>query len=160
QHRNQAAEDDRPADTRPRRIVDRCAMAELAHGFGDVGAHEDQPVFIGMGEAEAGIGLAKAAHALQRIVHSLFDLADGLDQMSESLIAKRQHQRFLVLEVEVERRRRNADPVGDSTDRDLVVTLLKEQLLGRMEDLLAAGMALAAALAAASRYCRKDAQKG
>ena len=80
--------------------------------------------------------------------------------MSEGLIAKRQHQRFLVLEVEVERRRRNADPVGDSTDRDRVVALLEEQLLGRMEDLLPAGMTLAPALAASRRYCRKHAQKG
>jgi hypothetical protein len=72
--------------------------------------------------------------------------------MPEGLIAKRQHQRFLVLEVEVEGRRRNADPVGDAADRGRVVALLEEQLLGRVEDLLAAGMALAPALAAAHCY--------
>jgi hypothetical protein len=148
QHGDKAAEHDRATNTRPRRIVDRRTMAELAYRFRDVGSHEDQPVFIGMAETEAGIGLAEAAHTLHRIIDGLFDLADGLDQMPEGLIAKRQHQRFLVLEIEVKRRRRNADPVGDASDRGLIVALLEEQLLGGVEDLLAAGMALAPALAA------------
>ena len=152
QHGDKAVEHDRATNARPRRIVDRRTMADLAHRFGDVGSHEHQPVFVGMAEAEAGIGFAEAAHALHRIVHRLLDLADGRDQMAEGLIAKRQHQRFLVLEVEVERRRGNADPVGDAADRGRVVALLEEQLLGRVEDLLAAGMALAPALAAARSY--------
>jgi hypothetical protein len=156
---DQALEHQCAANAGLRRIVGRRAMADLADGLRNVGAQEHQAVLVGMAEAEADIGFAKSPHPLQRVGHGPFDLADRLDQMPEGLIAKRQHQRFLVLEVQVQRRRRNADAIGDPPDRGRIVALLQEQLLGGLEDLLTAGMALAAAFAAGRQHCREPCQK-
>src|SRR4029453_16335204 len=98
--RDQALEYQRAADARLRRIIGRRTMADLADGLRDVGPQEHQPVLVRMGQTEADIGLAKSTHPLQRVADGPLDLADRLDQMPEGLIAQRQHQRFLVLEVE------------------------------------------------------------
>src|SRR5262245_59219312 len=125
-------------------------MADLADRFRDVGTQEDQTVLVGMAQPESRVGLAKTADTLERILDRPFDFLDGLDQMLEGLVAERQHQRFLVVEVEVERGRRNTDPIGDEPYGRVVVALLQEQLLGSLEDFLTPCVAFASAFAARS----------
>src|SRR5471030_1637197 len=97
-----------------------------------------------MSQAEADIGLAAMAQPLERRQSLLLELPDAFKQETERLVAKRDQDRFLVLEIEVERRRRHADLIGDPADRGRLIPLPQEELLGGLEDLVAPGMPLAA----------------
>src|SRR5215813_14730394 len=99
-------------------------MADLTNGLRHVRSQEHQAVFVRMGEAETDISFAETADTLKRIANRLLNLVDRLHQMPKGLVAQRQHQGFLVLEVEVEGGRRDADPIGNAPDRRVVVALL------------------------------------
>ncbi len=91
------------------------------------------------------------AQPLDRRQALIGDLAHALDEEAERLVAERQHDRFLVLEVEVERGRRHTHHVGDPADRRGLVALPDEQLLRCQQDLVAPGVTLAASLPGADR---------
>ncbi len=114
--RNKALEYDRAADARPRRVIRRHPVSELADRFRNVGAEEHQLVLVRVGQAELEIGLAEPADPLARFADGGLDLADALDQVPEGLIAERQHHLFLVLEIEIQRGRGHPDPVRDPAD--------------------------------------------
>ena len=108
-----------------------------------------------MREPELQVGLAEAADALARVPNRGLDLLDALDQVPKGLIAERQHHLFLVLEIEIQRGRRYADPVRDPADGRGLVAQFQEQLFGGLKDFLATGMPLAALFPARRHGCRK-----
>ena len=59
---------------------------------------------------------------------------NSLRERAEVGVAELLEQRLLVLEVEVDGRRRVLDPVGDLAHRDGLVALLGEELAGGVED--------------------------
>ena len=62
------------------------------------------------------------------------DLPELAGEGAEVLVAELPHQGVLVREVEVDRRGRVLDPLGDPPHRDGVVALVGEELPGRVED--------------------------
>jgi hypothetical protein len=123
-------------------------VAAFLDRLGRVARHEGEPVFARVLEAEIDVGPAALPQLLDRLQPFMLDAAHLGDQEAEGLVAERHHDGVLVGEIEVERGRRNAHPVGDLADRRGGKALLEKQLLGGREDLVAAGMTLAPALPA------------
>ena len=84
-------------------------------------AHEQQPVVLGMGEPEVGVGATLAQELVERVVCAGGGQLEGFVEAPEDALHHRQDQRLLVREVAVDRRRRDADRVGHGADGDRVL---------------------------------------
>jgi len=81
---------------------------------------------VGVLQAEPRVAAAEGEDAVHR-VRGQPPLAEGLEQAPEVLLAAALEQRFLVLEVVVDGRRRVLDRVRDAAHRDALVPLAGEQ---------------------------------
>ena len=108
--------------------------------------HEHESVVLRMGEPELDVAAARFGKRVERRLRRLDGTGDPFGQLHEHVAAHRDEHRLLVLEVTVDRRWRDAHPLGDGADRHgcLVVGLV-EQLADRGEDLLTELVSLAAA---------------
>ena len=100
--------------------------------------HEQDPVGLGVAEAEADIGLAAAAQRLQRVGGAGLGGGHLGVELAELLLADGEDELGLVGEVQVDRGRGDADGLGHGADGDrLLVARLDQQAGGRGQDLLA-----------------------
>src|SRR5712691_8805447 len=104
--------------------------------------HEHEPVLIRVRGAEARVGQAELADAFDGIGGGRL-LLEVLEEPREVLLAERQHEVVLVLEVVVDRGGRVLDGLGDPPHRDPLVPFGHEQLARGLEDPPAHLLALA-----------------
>ena len=108
-------------------------------------AHEQDPIFLGVVQAEPHVGVRAQPERFEWIVGSGRGLLQDPIEAREVPLAYREDQFELVGEVQVDRWRGHPDLVRHGTDGDLLhVSRPDQQALGSGEDLLPEALALAA----------------
>jgi hypothetical protein len=101
-----------------------------------LGCQEHEAVVVGEGQAEAGIGAAETTDPVDRVGGCGLGL-HGLQEPPEIAVAEGPHQVVLVLEVVVDGGGGVLDGLGYSSHGDRLVAFPREQVPGRVQDLVA-----------------------
>ena len=141
-------------------VIERRALAQILRPHVLLAAralrHEQDPVLLGILDPEPDIRLPPKDQRLDGVGRLRAFLLDERIKPREVPLADREDQLVLVPEMEVDRRRCNADRVGNGADRHcLLVAGLYEQPLGCFDDLRAQTLAFTTARALARSSLRR-----